>query len=256
MNGYLSVKMHLRRQGVNMLIYPRYLSFEVTRRCNLNCKHCMRGNSQDLDMSEEIVKRTLDSIPELYYINFTGGEPSLNTKLIEFIIDELKRRAIKVYGFDVVSNVVDTNNINNLIRILSNFKTYCFDDRVDTSRLAISIDEYHKFMELPTQKCNFTLCYKKELEEVLNLGRAKDLNCKKTSKDANFINVIRQYGTDTIMLGNSIVVSANGDVRLSVDYEYSSTDDVIGNVLENSLGDIISKEIERAKDSWRRRSWE
>ena len=31
------------------------LTFEVTRRCNLVCKHCMRGKAQNIDLSKEMV---------------------------------------------------------------------------------------------------------------------------------------------------------------------------------------------------------
>ena len=33
-----------------------YLSLEITRKCNLKCAHCMRGDTQHLSMSTEIQK--------------------------------------------------------------------------------------------------------------------------------------------------------------------------------------------------------
>ena len=36
--------------------------FEVTRRCNLSCEHCLRGDAQNLDMTKETVDKVLDHI--------------------------------------------------------------------------------------------------------------------------------------------------------------------------------------------------
>lgn len=229
-----------------MKVYPRILGFEVTRRCNLSCPHCMRGEAQDLDMGINIVKSVLDCISSLNYINFTGGEPSLNNSCIRSIINEIKSRNIEVYGFDVVSNGVDSDKISELINILSEFKNYCFDKRIDTSRLAISRDIYHPDCKLSKFDCNFEIINRREDFDLLNLGRARDLDCKKIKHEKHTINVIRQDDY-SIMINNGIIISANGDVRLSVDYEYSSQDDVIGNVLVNSLSDIVLREIELEK---------
>ena len=36
-------------------ILYRKVMLEITRRCQLKCAHCMRGDAQNLDMSEEII---------------------------------------------------------------------------------------------------------------------------------------------------------------------------------------------------------
>ena len=39
--------------------------FEVTRRCNLSCEHCLRGDAQNLDMTKETVDKVLDHIESI-----------------------------------------------------------------------------------------------------------------------------------------------------------------------------------------------
>ena len=41
------------------------LALEVTRRCNLRCKHCMRGEPQDLDMSDEVLDKVINQFSSL-----------------------------------------------------------------------------------------------------------------------------------------------------------------------------------------------
>lgn len=65
-----------------MEIYVESLVIEVTRRCNMRCEHCLRGDAQNLDISTA----TLSEIAKHIYpgsVTFTGGEPSLNVPAIK-----------------------------------------------------------------------------------------------------------------------------------------------------------------------------
>ena len=53
------------------------LSLELTRKCNLNCRHCMRGESQNLTMDDEVIERIFKDINGVYSLQFGGGETSL-----------------------------------------------------------------------------------------------------------------------------------------------------------------------------------
>ena len=46
--------------GGKFLKYINTISFEITRRCNLNCKWCSKGDPQNFDISKEIIDKTLD----------------------------------------------------------------------------------------------------------------------------------------------------------------------------------------------------
>ena len=38
---------------------------EITRRYTLECAHCMRGNCQNIDMSEEIINNALRDVTHI-----------------------------------------------------------------------------------------------------------------------------------------------------------------------------------------------
>ena len=59
-----------------MEIYVNYLAIEVTRRCNMKCNHCLRGDAQNLDISTAVLSGIAKHIHPASVI-FTGGEPSL-----------------------------------------------------------------------------------------------------------------------------------------------------------------------------------
>lgn len=62
---------------MEMQINVYNLVIEVTRRCNMCCTHCLRGDAQDLDISDEVLETVARNI-QPSSVTFTGGEPSLN----------------------------------------------------------------------------------------------------------------------------------------------------------------------------------
>lgn len=47
-------KMNFEKDEIELPLYN--LMLEVTRKCNLKCKHCMRGAAQHLNMSAEVLE--------------------------------------------------------------------------------------------------------------------------------------------------------------------------------------------------------
>ena len=82
------------------------LSIELTRRCNLNCDFCARGPAQNMTITKEIIDKTLDEIKDYYImdIRLNGGEPFLAPDMIEYLIDQLIKRAIAFRNLCVFTN--------------------------------------------------------------------------------------------------------------------------------------------------------
>ena len=64
------------------------LVLETTRKCNLHCNHCMRGDKQDLDLTTDIIDTIFKNkeIRGIKTICFSGGEPTLNPNIIIYTI--------------------------------------------------------------------------------------------------------------------------------------------------------------------------
>ena len=67
-------------------IFVGNLCLEVTRRCNMGCAHCLRGNAENLDMSRETIDQVLEQVDMIGQVTFTGGEPSLNMDTIRYFL--------------------------------------------------------------------------------------------------------------------------------------------------------------------------
>lgn len=80
------------------------IAFEVTRRCNMRCEHCMRGDAQNHTISKEVIDRTLDQVLVIGEMLLTGGEPLLEPEIIDYIFDGIIKRKIKILSLVIVTN--------------------------------------------------------------------------------------------------------------------------------------------------------
>ena len=79
---------------------------EITRRCNMNCIHCAKGKAQNLDITKNIVDKSMNELKN-YYIHFLdiiGGEPFLNIDGFEYTIDSIIKNKLKLYQVYIFTN--------------------------------------------------------------------------------------------------------------------------------------------------------
>lgn len=132
---------------------------ETTRRCNMKCGHCLRGEPQNKTMSNEYMRLFLSQINYISSITFTGGEPTLPSgmKVIWDFMDICNRYDVDIGSFYLVTNAkVWRPELPALISALYNF---CSDNEV--SCIDISTDQYHDHR--PCHRMSF----KSRLEEIL-----------------------------------------------------------------------------------------
>lgn len=96
---------------------------EITRRCNMCCAHCIRGDAENVDIQERYIDAFLDSFDKgacISSIVFSGGEISLNIPAIRYILKAVKERNISVGSFYMVTNGKAVDKMADLLsRVLS-----------------------------------------------------------------------------------------------------------------------------------------
>lgn len=119
-----------------MRIYAANSVFiEVTRRCNMCCAHCLRGDAESIDIQEKYIDAFLDSFEKGAYISsltFTGGEISLNIPAIRYTLKAVKERGIAVGSFYMVTNGKAVDKMADLAMASLEWWNYC-DDKDDYS---------------------------------------------------------------------------------------------------------------------------
>jgi len=97
------------------------LAIELTRRCNMNCPHCAKGEPQNIDISKELIDKTFEEISNMYVraIRITGGEPFLNPDGLKYLVDSIINHKIKVHNIEVFTNgSIQDENIAKLLQRL------------------------------------------------------------------------------------------------------------------------------------------
>ena len=217
------------------------IALEVTRRCNNNCSHCMRGNSQNLDLSVDIVDNFFsNNIKIIQDLCFSGGEPTLNPNIIAYIIDKFIRNNIIVNNMVMVTNGRIFNE-NIIISLLRYKKIY------QNSRIMInfSIDKYHKKIkkEIKERYRNYSEFFEVDDYEIddntiLKTGNS-DIGVDYSYKvDPIFFT----YTEDELCIYNYLYLSANGNFSTNGMGSYEDMDKLnLGNIKNNSLIDIVNK---------------
>lgn len=127
------------------------IQFELTRRCNQSCMHCCRGESQKIDLTKEVVDAFFDKndIYSICDLKFSGGEPTLNGEMLEYIVDKIIEKGIIVYWFTLSINGLSYNE--SFKRGLIKLNEYC--KKLDNKKrdaygmLMVSQTQYHKSAE-------------------------------------------------------------------------------------------------------------
>lgn len=228
--------------------------FEITRLCNMNCAHCMRGKAQCKNISKKVIDKALEGVESINSLLFTGGEISLNLEAIKYILQACKARNIMVYNFYAVTNgKVVTNDF---ILTMCEWYLYTGDCGGDPeySGVALSSDIFHE--DIPDENINRLRCLSFFREEdkntdwhratLINLGNARNLvGYKKRDPSYSLPNLWYDSDNDEVVSENTLVVTVDGDVLSDCDYEYESTDEIkIGNVLEeNWVESLLQHEL-------------
>ena len=118
---------------------------EITRKCNMNCSHCLRGNKQNLGINFEYIDKFLDIFKgkRINTFNITGGEPSLFVEGIKHILKVLKHKEISVDSFYIATNGSKSSYHPDFINVLMSLYLYQSERDNDVCMVELSNDDYH-----------------------------------------------------------------------------------------------------------------
>ena len=137
-------------------ILYRHAILEITRRCQLKCAHCLRGDAQNLDMSEEIIDAFLEQTAGIERLFFTGGEPTLAVDKMRYVLDQMIDRNIPLYAMEYFTNGVEfPENIEDFLIRAHEYITTCRENtyifNLDPKMklepkisVGISLDNFHE----------------------------------------------------------------------------------------------------------------
>lgn len=233
--------------GREKMISLDLLAFEVTRRCNELCKMCMRGEAENIDMTEGIVNQVLldNYIQNISTICFSGGEPTLNEKLVCYTIEFIIKNKIPVQCLSMVTNA--KYYPIEILEAFNDYQRYCqlnhyFNQYKNNIIIDFSTDLFHENCHDTIQKYqeNFPQFeYRfKNIDRMWATGKA-------TQGERFWYKILPIYirlDMGFIQVINNIYVTAKGCYETLGDGAYKDMDKInMGVVYEKSLLDIIEK---------------
>jgi len=217
---------------------------EVTRRCNMSCTHCLRGDAECLDMNMRYVNQLFSKIDSISNLTLTGGEPGLVPHIINKIIDSAHRHNVEVSSFYLVTNAKKTSRkfVNTLLRLYeefnseydANYNSYAEDAGWDENSMCAvqySNDAYHDDRDREgfnlLRALRFVTPRNKENRAELALidqGRASFYHvCTGRNLTIESFDIDQEAGHSTIMDG-TLYLSCNGWLISGCDWSFENMD--------------------------------
>lgn len=235
-------------------LFIQNLGLITTEKCNLKCRHCMRGTYTNKDMSEEVVKRTLEQTDVIGNLTICGGEPTLALPTLESIVTYIVDNNI-VLG-DLTITINGTIYSEELLRLLAYLDEYLKPkDNQTRAFIGISKDPFHieqviklglkeQYLDSVQKYVNSKhfLQYREIKQKLFREGRATDLS-KNITVPLRPWPIVTSYSkteNDTICsIGPFVTVNVDGIVtECDASIENQRTKYNYGNVLDESIEDI------------------
>lgn len=237
------------------------IQFELTRRCTQNCLHCCRGECQNLDLSEKIVDAFFyrNEIHSISTIKFSGGEPTLNGEILEYLVEILVEKNVDVYSFMLSINGLSYSDsfARGLNKLNEHCKKFSVRERERCGTLFVSQTQYHKkaleeviakFSKFPY----FIVPTGVEIikpEHLLPYGNAAKNNLTTNQPDLeevmNYDKSIKivEHNGESFLVFNHQYISSNGNVLTDGCISYDMMDKYhIGNVMEQSMVEMYGNQ--------------
>ncbi len=170
------------------------LNFDITRRCNMRCDFCAKGDAQNQDITREIINKAFDEVQDfaLDTLRLFGGEPFLCPDIIRYIFNQIIERRLMVGRIYINTNgTIRNENIRDSLIIISKYflenKNKICDVISDEFRNVKSID-----MVISTIGHNIS---DKEVEKTLayyNVINESEFSCRRdTTTDKSSLDNIQ-----------------------------------------------------------------
>lgn len=208
------------------------LIIEVTRSCNMQCCHCLRGEPQRKRIKPEYIDTVVRKFNWIDTITFTGGEPSLNCDAIEHFVWACRSAGVRFENYYIATNAKRiTKRFLDVIRLLHNHA-----GSNEISSVDVSNDDYHdsdwrsqvwkldelKEMELPGFNWNFKI--PKQLRfspRIIAQGRAESWGDRENEAE-KFI--LRKWDGEIYIVEGTLYLNCKGNVVSGCDWSYKEQD--------------------------------
>ena len=125
-----------------------YINMAITQRCNLACRHCLRGNARNKVMEDSTIYNIFKDLDNLPYLNITGGEVLLHPDKLATVADAILKNKTFVGRIGLVTNgTIWSTSTEDAIKKLN---------RNHAVLMSISSDPFHSEEKTRLKRHDFT----------------------------------------------------------------------------------------------------
>lgn len=214
------------------------LVIEVTRRCNMKCEHCLRGEPEDKDLKFHTILPLLNRLDCIENITFSGGEPTLRTKIMWEILHWVKEHSMPVNSFYIVTNGKEIPD--DFLLLLHKWYAYAENGQSEISSIALSKDIFHEPIPPENEKLlrQFSFfsedkiidlekpMYQKHKISLLREGRAKNLsNSKYDFRNPSSYTINGEKVGHNYHIYEDLYITTDGNIISDCNYSYDTMKD-------------------------------
>jgi hypothetical protein len=210
------------------------LVVEVTRRCNMACDHCLRGDAQNKDIDFKHIDSLLSQCDGIGNVTFTGGEPSMNVPAIAYFLQRAKELNVSIDGFYIATNGLTITEEFILVCL----RLFSYAEAKDICAVHVSNDVFHANEgNYNTELLDgLAFFHRKFSEEQYDYNRYRNLIGEGRAKE-NFgdtrANSITEVECKQDLDNTDVVLNCNGQIINGCDWSYESQENYILCSVEN-----------------------
>lgn len=126
------------------------LALELTRRCNMHCATCLRGDAEALDMPRQVIDNVFAGVCDVSTLTFTGGEPSMVPELIRYALACAKKHRTRVREVYVATNGKTVPAA--FLSALRDWHVKCLDDEAAGTERYVDAEYARRIIEANNQE--------------------------------------------------------------------------------------------------------
>lgn len=236
-----------------MFMRFKALTLEITRKCNLQCRHCMRGDAKDTDMGYGVLTEVFKNTSRIDHLTISGGEPSLTPMQIQYIVWLAKEFNCKIGNFFCATNA--KRYVPHFMEALNSLYEIC--NQKEKCVLTVTTDQFHEMPSPEALKQYRKLLFYKPMGEkgtilagsIINRGKAMENGLGAFDIPVSHL----LYDVDItgwdLEFGERIYINALGDVLLDSDLSYKKqAEHSMGNITKELFSEILLSHSDFGKD--------
>lgn len=230
------------------------LSVEITRKCNLKCVHCLRGDAQNISITPLILDKLFDNVKDCKIITIMGGETLLELDMLDYFVSKIISSKWNLKSLQLTTNgtVLDDRVILILSRLAENTKAHIL--------LRISKDQFHNiknseiaynYYSSHNKHKNISVeCSSRPIKNLRYVGRAvnyvnslsvDDIKSMGFTITVPFTKTMHRIRIEDNTVICPIQISVNGNVSLDEEISYDDLDRLsLGNIINSSMAEMIN----------------